>query len=137
VLERSRTAPLAWALLCLGLFVVILVLVETNWGPLASLDQEGKPAEGWAASRPALHPTLRAIELGFNTIAMTIFTAVLAIVLFIKNHRRAAYLVVGVMLATSLATTLVKNAVGRARPVWQDPILDAPERPAELGWRPL
>ena len=122
MLERSRTAPLAWALLCLGLFVVILVLVETNWGPLASLDQEGKPAEGWATSRPALHPTLRGIELGFNTIAMTIFTAVLAIVLFIKNHRRAAYLVVGVMLATSLATTLVKNAVGRARPVWQDPV---------------
>jgi YegS/Rv2252/BmrU family lipid kinase len=122
VLERSRTAPLAWALLCLGLFVVILVLVETNWGPLASLDQEGKPAEGWAAGRPALHPTLRAIELGFNTIAMTIFTAVLAIALFIKNHRRAAYLVVGVMLASSIATTLVKNAVGRARPVWQDPV---------------
>jgi YegS/Rv2252/BmrU family lipid kinase len=122
VLERSRTAPLAWALLCLGLFVVILVLVETNWAPLASLDQEGKPAEGWAAGRPALHPTLRAIELGFNTIAMTIFTAVLAIVLFIKNHRRAAYLVVGVMLATSITTTLVKNAVGRARPVWQDPV---------------
>jgi YegS/Rv2252/BmrU family lipid kinase len=121
VLERSRTAPLAWALLCLGLFVVILVLVEANWGPLASLDQEGKPVEGWAAGRPALHPTLRAIELGFNTIAMTIFTAVLAIVLFIKNHRRAAYLVVGVMLAASIATTLIKNAVGRARPVWQDP----------------
>jgi YegS/Rv2252/BmrU family lipid kinase len=122
VLERSRTAPLAWALLCLGLFVVILVLVETSWGPLASLDQEGKPVGGWAAGRPALHPTLRAIELGFNTIALTIFTAALAIVLVIKNHRRAAYLVVGVMVATSIATTLVKSAVGRARPVWQDPV---------------
>jgi YegS/Rv2252/BmrU family lipid kinase len=121
VLERSRTAPLGWALLCLTLFVVILVLVETSWGPLASVDQEGKPVEGWAAGRAALHPTLRAIEVGFNTIAMTIFTAVLAIVLFVKNHRRAAYLVVGVMLATSITTTLVKNAVGRARPVWQDP----------------
>jgi YegS/Rv2252/BmrU family lipid kinase len=122
VLERSRTAPLAWALLCLALFVVILVLVESNWAPLSTLDQEGKPVEGWAATRPTLHPTLRAIELGFNTIAMTIFTAVLAIVLFVKNHRRAAYLVVGVMLATSIATTLIKNAVGRARPVWQDPV---------------
>ena len=122
VLERSRTAPLTWALLCLALLVVLTVLVGAEWGPLASLDRQGKPVEGWAAGEPAIHPALRAIELGFNTIAMTIFTAVLAIVLFVKNHRRAAYLTVGVMLATSVATTLLKDAMGRARPVWQDPV---------------
>ena len=93
VLERPRTAPLGWALLCLALFAMLALLVGTAWAPLASLDEQGKPAQGWAAGEPALQPALRAIELGFNTIAMTIFTAVLAIVLFIKNHRRAAYLV--------------------------------------------
>ena len=53
---------------------------------------------------------------------MTIFTAVLATALFVKNHRRAAYLTVGVMLATSVATTLLKETFGRTRPVWQDPV---------------
>jgi YegS/Rv2252/BmrU family lipid kinase len=121
VLERSRAALLSWALLCLGLLVVVTVLVGTEWAPLASLDAQGKPAEGWAADEPALHPTLRAIELGFNTIAMTILTAVLATALFVRNHRRAAYLTVGVMVAVALATTLLKEVLGRTRPVWQDP----------------
>jgi YegS/Rv2252/BmrU family lipid kinase len=120
VLERSRAAPLGWALLCLLLLVVLTALVIAEWGPLASLDQQGKPAGGWVASHPALHPTLRAIEVGFNTVAMTIFSAVLAIALFVKNHRRAAFLTVGVMLATAIATTLLKESFGRARPVWQD-----------------
>jgi YegS/Rv2252/BmrU family lipid kinase len=121
VLERSRTAPLAWALLCLGLLVVLTVLVGTEWGPLTSLDQQGKPVEGWAAGEPGIHPALRAIEIGFNTIAMTILTVVLATALFVKNHRRAAYLTLGVMIATSVTTTLLKDAFGRARPEWQDP----------------
>jgi YegS/Rv2252/BmrU family lipid kinase len=120
VLERSRAAPLGWALLCLVLLVVLTPLVITEWGPLASLDQQGKPAGGWAASHPTLHPTLRVIEVGFNTVAMTIFSAVLAIVLFVKNHRRAAFLTVGVMLATAIATAVLKESFGRARPVWQD-----------------
>jgi YegS/Rv2252/BmrU family lipid kinase len=111
---------LAWALLCLGLLVVLTVLVATEWGPLVSLDEQGKPVQGWAAGEPALHPTLRVIEVGFNTIAMTILTVVLATALFVRNHRRAAYLTIGVMVATSLATTLLKDAFGRARPVWQD-----------------
>ena len=114
-------APLGWAVLCLGLLVVITVMVATEWAPLASLDRQGRPVEEWAAGRPALHPALRVIEVGFNTIAMTILTVLLAAALFARNHRRAAYLTVGVMVATSVATTLLKDAFGRARPVWQDP----------------
>jgi YegS/Rv2252/BmrU family lipid kinase len=122
VLERSRAAPLGWALLCLSLLVVLTVLVGTEWGPLATLDRQGKSARGWASGEPALHPALRAVEVGFNTAAMAIFSAVLAIALFARNHRRAAYLTVGVMLATWIATNLLKEAFGRGRPVWQDQV---------------
>jgi YegS/Rv2252/BmrU family lipid kinase len=115
-------APLTWALVCLGLLVVLTALVVTEWAPLASLDNEGKPAEGWAGDETWLHPVLRAIEVGFNTVAMTIYSAVLAVALFVKNHRRAAFLTVGVMLATSIATTALKDVFGRARPAWQDPV---------------
>jgi YegS/Rv2252/BmrU family lipid kinase len=121
VLERPRTAPLTWAMLSLGLFVVVTVLMGTEWAPLGSLDRQGKPAEGWASGEPAIRPALRVVEVGFNTVGMTILTVVLATALFVRKHRRAAYLTIGVMLATSLATTLLKDAFGRARPVWQNP----------------
>ena len=61
-------------------------MVATEWEPLASLDQQGRPVEGWAAGRPAIHPALRVIEIGFNTIAMTILTVLLAAALFVRNH---------------------------------------------------
>jgi YegS/Rv2252/BmrU family lipid kinase len=52
---------------------------------------------------------------------MTILTLALAVFMFVRNHRRAAYFTVGVMVATSVATTLIKVLVDRVRPPWQNP----------------
>ena len=39
--------------------------------------------------------------------------------MLVRGHRRAALFTVGVMIATTLAYTLIKLLVGRARPEWQ------------------
>ena len=58
----------------------------------------------------------------------------LASLMFVQGHRRAAVFTVGVMVATSLATTGIKLLVGRDRPPWQDPIDAArPPTPSRPG----
>ena len=121
MIDRPRMTVLGWAALCLGLLVGIAVLVGIDWGPLQDLDERGKPAQGWASEHSGLHDVLRVVEVAFNTIAMAIYTVILALVMFVKGYRRAAYLTVAVMLATWLTTTLLKELFGRERPVWQHP----------------
>ncbi len=41
------------------------------------LDNEGKPAQGWAHDEPLLMDVLRGIERGFGTLGMTVLTSVL------------------------------------------------------------
>ena len=118
---RPRARDLGFGALCLALFAVISILVNETWAPLVELDQEGKPAQGWAHQEPLLLHVLRGIERGFGTLGMTVLTSVLAIILLWRRHRRAAILAIGVMVVTSLATTTTKLVLGRTRPVWQDP----------------
>jgi len=122
VTDRPRARELGLGALCLALFALVTVLVTQTWQPLVQIDNEGKPARGWAGRDELLLDVLRAIEAGFGTLGMTILTAVLAILLLVRRHRRAALFAVGVMIATSLATSVVKLTQGRPRPVWQDPI---------------
>jgi hypothetical protein len=121
VLDRSRVAQLVWAALCLGLFVLVAVAVQQDWSLLRDFDDRGNGLEGWAVDEAWLRHPLRWVELAFNTIGMTVLTVLLALVMFLKNHRRAAYLTVGVMVATSLATTGLKLWIGRDRPPRQNP----------------
>ena len=119
MLDRSRLTTLSWALLCFALFTVIAVLVHTGWGPVTSLDNRGDPAEGWAVQEHWLRAPLRAIEAAFGTIGMIILTALLAGAMLARKHHRAALFAIGVMLTTSLLTTLLKVQIGRGRPPWQ------------------
>ncbi len=121
MLDRPRIAPLGWAVLCLGLFTLLAVLVAVEWAALVDLDESGKDAPAWIADRQGVEAVLEVVEIGFNTIAMTIYTALLAIGLFVKNHRRAAILTVAVMAVTALATTVLKTYFARTRPEWQSP----------------
>ena len=110
---------LTWALICLAVFGGIAVVAAQGWGPVASLDGRGDPAQAWAVDTPWLREPLRVIELAFGTIGITVMTVVVAAVMLVKGHRRAAYFTVVVMVLASLATTAVKLTVGRERPEWQ------------------
>jgi YegS/Rv2252/BmrU family lipid kinase len=121
VLDRPRQVQLGWAMLCFALFALLSVAVVQGWGPIEALDDRGGPAETWAVDSHWLRQPLRWVELTFGAIGMTIGTVVLATFMFVKHYRRAAYFTVGVMIATSVSTTLLKTLVDRARPPWQNP----------------
>lgn len=122
MLDRSRTVQVTLAAACLALLAVLAVAVDQRFDWLVDLDHRGDGAQEWAVDDAGLREVLRVIEDLFNTIGMIIWTAVLAVAMFIKNHRRAALFAVVVMLATWGATTAVKAMVGRLRPEWQTPI---------------
>ncbi|WP_277497707.1 MULTISPECIES: YegS/Rv2252/BmrU family lipid kinase [unclassified Nocardioides] len=119
MLDRSRTLQLGWALTCFLLLALVGTLAVGEWGPVAALDNRGEGAQSWRTEVSWLRDVLGVVELVFGTVGLTIMTAVLALLL-VRAHRRAAIYVVVVMLATSLATTGIKLAVGRPRPEWQD-----------------
>lgn len=117
MLDRSRRSLLLWSVGCLLAFTAVLVVVVLGWGPVARFDDRGRAP--WAVGDATIRTALRVIEILFATTGMTVLTVVLAVAMWVRGHRRAAFFTVGVMLSTSIATTLIKLAVGRARPEWQ------------------
>jgi YegS/Rv2252/BmrU family lipid kinase len=121
VRDRSWWMTLSWAALCFGLFVLLEVLVANDWGPLHDLDHQGDPVQAWSVDAGWGRDVLRVMEETFSTVPMLVYTALIAVALFVRNQRRAAYYTAGVMLATYAATRLTKELVDRDRPAWQDP----------------
>ncbi|WGX96417.1 diacylglycerol kinase family protein [Nocardioides sp. L-11A] len=121
MLDRPRRTPLLASLILLALFAAVAGAVAAEWSWVLDLDDRGQTAREWAADQGWLAHPLRAVEIVFGTACMTAITAVLAVALFVKGHRRAGILVAAVMAATALATYGAKVLVGRGRPVWQDP----------------
>jgi YegS/Rv2252/BmrU family lipid kinase len=121
VLDRPRLVVLGWALACFAAFTVLGFAVVHGWGPIASLDGRGDPAQTWAVQEPGLRRPLRWVEDAFDTIGIVVMTAVLAAAMFAKKHRRAAAFTVGVMVVNGVTYTLLKRLIGRERPIWQNP----------------
>lgn len=109
---------LGWAALCLALFVLLGIGVGAEWSWLVDLDDRGEGAQAWTTDNDLVHDVLRVVEVAFGTIAMTLYTVVLFALLF-RKHRRAAFFTIGVMIATSISTTVTKGLFGRDRPAWQ------------------
>ncbi|HET7683074.1 MAG TPA: diacylglycerol kinase family protein [Marmoricola sp.] len=120
---RQRWTVLSWALLCSVLFAVIAVLVAVDWQPLEDLDRE---AGQWPFQMTSDHQTLQTfwVWLGrlTDTVAMTSATVVAAVLLFVRNHRRAAAWLVVLMVLEFLTFTGLKLLIARERPVWDSPI---------------
>ncbi|HYF72414.1 MAG TPA: YegS/Rv2252/BmrU family lipid kinase [Nocardioides sp.] len=118
MLDRPRAIALSWAVLCFALFGLLAVAVVSDWSLLVDVDHRGEPAQAWAVDEQWLRRPLRGVEVAFGAIAMTAYTVVLAGLLF-RRYRRAALFTAGVMLVTSLTTTLTKALIDRDRPPWQ------------------
>lgn len=117
--SQRRTA-LIWGSGCVVLFLVLMALVLGHWQPLQSLDTRvGTRPERLTYDHEWLRQTALVVQWLFGVWPMTVLTAVVAVLLYLRNHRRAAGWVVLVMVVTSLLTNLIKSAVGRDRPVWE------------------
>lgn len=120
--KAYRSPTTAWLVGAAASIIVMIgfgLLVSQDRSPLGALDNLGKHAEEWAFGHPALINVLQAIEVAFATIGMSIWTALVVLVLLTRRHVRAAVFAVVVMVTTSLLTTVIKTWFGRSRPVWQ------------------
>ncbi len=120
VLDRPRVIHLSWAALCFSLFGVLTLLVVQDRVPDDAVDHLGEDAADWAAQQDWLWPVLRFVEVAFSFVPMAITTLVIAALLW-RRHRRAAIYTVAVMSTTALVNVLLKQLVGRERPIWQSP----------------
>lgn len=114
-------------------FSLLAALVAGKAAGVLDLDRE---AGRWPHDFTLNHDWARTAFIGIghaaDTLPMSVLTAVVAVALFAKNHRRAAIWTVLVMVGTSLATRGFKLLVDRDRPVWDHPIqtLSSPSFPS-------
>ncbi|MGA9749711.1 MAG: diacylglycerol kinase family protein [Nocardioides sp.] len=119
--RSTRRAMTVWAVLCVLTVAVLAVLLRLE--ALGGMDERlGDAAYTWAAGQAWLLDVLLVIEHAFGTIAMTIYTAITAVLLFTRKHRRAATWTVAVMLGASCTTYGLKRFIERDRPVFDDPL---------------
>lgn len=109
-----------WAGGCALFFALTATLVYLDPGWVQQVDDIGEEVSAWALGISPLVSFLLVIEDVFNTIGMTILTVLLAGVLLLKKHPRAAIVTVVVMLSTSLMTSGFKVLFARGRPEWQE-----------------
>jgi YegS/Rv2252/BmrU family lipid kinase len=122
-LAGTRLGRLVGGLLCLAAVAVLAVLVHEQWSALATADGH---LGGWPFRVTSQHAWLRHTCIGvahaFSTVPVAVATVVVALALLSRGHRRAAGWTVGVMLATAVATYVVKRLLQVDRPFWTDPI---------------
>ncbi|GAA1415003.1 phosphatase PAP2 family protein [Streptomyces thermospinosisporus] len=122
----GRRAPAAVSAGVLGVCsALLLVLVASEWRPLTGLDGDiSRTTHRWAVEEPGLTQACRILtDWVWDPWTMRILCGVTAAVLVWRFAARwtALWLVVTVAAGTALQQGL-KAAVGRARPVWPDPV---------------
>ena len=121
---QLRTGRILYAVGCLAAFVVLALLVSSPWSPLTELDTAvGRWPESFTQEHASVEGFWLAVSAAFATLPLTIATLVTAGLLASKSYQRAALWTLGVMGSVALATWLLKNLIGRERPVWDEPIL--------------
>jgi membrane-associated phospholipid phosphatase len=118
--SRQRLGVLGGAAACLVVVAVLAWTVSWDRSPFDWIDQRGKAAENFSDDHALLISFLRVVEVSFATIAMIVWTSIVAIVMLSRRQLRAAAWVVVVMVTTSMTTTLLKGLLARGRPDWQD-----------------
>jgi undecaprenyl-diphosphatase len=116
-------AGLAGTLAAAVTFALLLLLVRAGWGPLRSLDTAAAEVFNRIdADRPELVRTAEVVSDVFDPNVFRFVLTVIAVVYVIRGERHhATWLVVTVFGGAALGFVL-KEIVGRARPVLPDPV---------------
>lgn len=124
----ARQLLLAGSLLLVIIpFLALLLLVEDNWGPLASSDHTARDRlHGYALTHPAFVTVMRTASDAGSALAWQIVIALVAIWLLSRRQWRLAAFAVVTTAGSSLLNTAVKLAVHRTRPVVSQPFVHEP-----------
>ncbi|MBR7836616.1 phosphatase PAP2 family protein [Actinospica durhamensis] len=106
---------------------LIVLAVEGAWSPLRHLDQSVADAlHRQALGHPAwTHAMVVVSDVGSPTV-LRIATALLVVGLWLRGARRLALWAAATMIGGALVDTVLKSVVGRARPVFAQPVATAP-----------
>lgn len=116
--RSARRRLLIWGGGCLLLLVVLCLL---SWYDVTAVDRldDALRFDPWYDGRDVLV----AISKATDVLPMAVLSVVVAALLVLKRHQRAAILVVSSIALTMTATGLLKAVVARPRQVLDDPIL--------------
>ncbi len=105
--------------------VLLVALVAADWHPLITLDGDiARATHRWAVDEPGLTHAFRILtDWVWDPVTMRLLCAAVTVWLVWRHSAwwLALWLVATCALGTALQQTL-KAAVGRARPVWPDPV---------------
>ena len=122
-----RLAAAGAGLLALGLLVgPLALLVHGGWSPLVDLDGAvTRRAEDLLRDVPGLLGVAALLTHLGAPLVLTLVTAAGAAVLWRRGHGRLALYLLAARAGALLLSTSLKAAVGRARPVFEDPVASA------------
>lgn len=129
VVERSATALLGGAALVLGAvpFLLLLLLVQRSWAPLAALDGEvAARLNAAVAERPTVVRGLRILTDGGGTGTATYVLVLATAWLLVRRQRRLAAYVTVTGLGLAVLVPVAKALVGRERPDVLLPVVGLP-----------
>ncbi|MGY2067845.1 phosphatase PAP2 family protein [Blastococcus sp. SYSU DS0619] len=108
-------------------FLLLMLLVQQEWSPLASLDGEvAADLNSVVSDSSALVSVLRVVtDLGGNAAVILLFTLT-TVFLLIRGQRRLAAFVVTTGVGMAVLVPLTKALIGRARPVVETPVNELP-----------
>lgn len=110
-----------------GVFLLLLLLVESEWTPLRDLDM-GAAADlnRIAAEHDWVVATFQAASLVFGPTLLRTVATLLAVWALVHRERRRAVWLLAATWGAALLGLALKELVGRARPVVADPVASAP-----------
>jgi undecaprenyl-diphosphatase len=104
-------------------FLLLLALVGGGWGPLGDLDRRvAAELNGWALQRPWAVDVLEVVAVVLHPTVFRTAGAVLAVVAWLRGARLLGWWVAVVTAVGGVLVPVLKEAVGRTRPVLADPV---------------
>lgn len=128
-LRLARRLLLAAAIATLAAlpFLALLLLVRTGYAPLASVDADvAAGLNGWVRERPALGSVLKVLADVTSPWVFRLLVLLAGVVLWRRGRRRLATWAVVTMAVGGALGLALKILVGRARPVFDEPVAAAP-----------
>lgn len=108
-------------------FLALLLLVRTGYAPLATLDADvAANVSGWIRQRPGLVDLLEVLAIVTSPWVFRLLVLSAAVVLWRHGRRRLATWAVVTMAVGGALGVGLKLLVGRARPVFDEPVAFAP-----------
>ena len=126
--RRTRLLVVGAALATVAVpFVLLLVLVEDRWQPLADADQGARDSlHQYALGHPAFVAVMRFLSDSGSAVAWQVALGVVALWLLWRRLWRLAGFVVVTGIGSSLLNSAVKAAVNRPRPIVDHPLVHLP-----------